>query len=144
MRVRLLCCVLGWVGVWGGGSPVYAGGVHGVQPHVHHLCSLGQLTPTCQGPISATYHVYSQHHGLTSGLVIINYRGYDLWQRARLQLAELDQQRGVHDVDVGGAGQLEQFSKDHLSRGKRHFKTWSLPARRYRLSKLFVPPRCDS
>lgn len=23
--------------------PVYAGGVHGVQPHVQHLCGLGQL-----------------------------------------------------------------------------------------------------
>lgn len=117
----------------GGGSPVYAGGVHGVQSHVQHLCSLGQLTPTCQGPISATYHVYSQHH-----IILINYRGYDLGQRARLQLAELDQQRGVHDVDVGGDGQLEQFSKDHLSRGRRRFKTfiaWSLLLS-YHLSEL--------
>lgn len=47
--------------------------------------------------------------------VLNDYRGYDLWQRARLQLAEFDQQRGVHDIDVGGDGQLEQFSKDHLN-----------------------------
>lgn len=33
-------------------SPVYAGRVHGVQPHVQHLSSLGQLTPTRQGRIS--------------------------------------------------------------------------------------------
>lgn len=51
------------------------------------------------------------------GNVLNNYQGYDLWQRARLQLAEFDQQRGVHDIDVGGDGQLEQFSKDHLNNG---------------------------
>lgn len=27
--------------------PVYTGGVHGVQPHVEHLCGLGQLTVSC-------------------------------------------------------------------------------------------------
>lgn len=27
--------------------PVYAGGVHGVQSHVEHLCGLGQLTSRC-------------------------------------------------------------------------------------------------
>lgn len=27
--------------------PVYAGGVHGVQSHVKHLCGLGQLTSRC-------------------------------------------------------------------------------------------------
>jgi hypothetical protein len=41
-------------------------------------------------------------------------RGYDLRQRSRLQLAELNEQRGVHDVQVGGTGKLEQLSKDHL------------------------------
>lgn len=36
-------------------------------------------------------------------------------QGAWLQLAELNEQRGVHDVDVGGTGQLEELSKDHLA-----------------------------
>lgn len=141
MKVRLLCVSQEGCQRAEGGSPVYAGRVHGVQSHVQHLCSLGQLTPTCQGPISAMYHIYSQHHIFINGLVgnvIINYRGYDLWQRARLQFAEFDQQRGVHDVDVWGGGQLEQFSKDHLSRGKCHFKTfipWSLLLS-YHLSKV--------
>lgn len=40
-------------------------------------------------------------------------------QRARLQLAELDEQRGVHDVDVRRHGQLEQFSEDHLREGRK-------------------------
>jgi len=41
-------------------------------------------------------------------------QGYDLRQGPRLQLAELDEQRGVEDVDVRRAGQLEQLAKDHL------------------------------
>ena len=32
-----------------GDVPVYAGGVHGVQSHVHHLCSLGELVKCCYG-----------------------------------------------------------------------------------------------
>lgn len=43
-------------------------------------------------------------------------RGYNLRQRAWLQFAEFDQQRGVHDIDVGGDGQLEQLSEDHLNK----------------------------
>lgn len=35
--------------------PVCAGGVHGVQSHVQHLCGLGQLTGRCWGKIS--FHV---------------------------------------------------------------------------------------
>lgn len=49
-----------------------------------------------------------------------------MWQRPRLQLAQLDQQRGVHDVDVRRHGQLEQFSEDHLKGKKTGFtKTFS-------------------
>lgn len=47
-----------------------------------------------------------------------NNQGYNLWQRSRLQFAEFDKQRGVHDVDVRWNGQLEKFSKDHLKEEK--------------------------
>lgn len=44
--------------------------------------------------------------------------GYDLGQRARLQLAELDEQSRVHDVDVRRRRKLEELSEDHLQRGE--------------------------
>lgn len=43
--------------------------------------------------------------------------GYDLGQRARLQLAELDEQSRVHDVDLRRRRKLEELSEDHLRRG---------------------------
>lgn len=39
-------------------------------------------------------------------------------QRARLQLAEFDEQSRVHDVDVRRRRKLEELSEDHLQRGE--------------------------
>ena len=52
VKVRLLCLRQEGRGCGAGESPVYAGRVHGVQPHVQHLGSLGQLRPMRQGRIS--------------------------------------------------------------------------------------------
>lgn len=57
--------------------------------------------------------------GHVSGFTSTNSKGYDLGQRARLQLAELDEQRRVHDVDVRRCRKLEELSEDHLQRGGR-------------------------
>ena len=48
-------------------------------------------------------------------------KGYHLGQRSRLQLAQLYEQGGVHHVDVGRGGQLEQLSEDHLNITGSHY-----------------------
>lgn len=57
--------------------------------------------------------------GHVSSFTSANSEGYDLGQRARLQLAELDEQRCVHDVDVRRRWKLEELSEDHLQCGGR-------------------------
>lgn len=41
-------------------------------------------------------------------------KGYNLGQRAWLKFAQLDEQCGVHHIDVRGRWELKQLCKDHL------------------------------